>query len=70
MINEPPTDKRDPRRHKWRLWDERHRLREERRASRAEKIIRISGGVVLVVIVVVFFVAGLAFLIRTLWRMF
>jgi hypothetical protein len=53
MINEPPTDKRDPRRHVWRLWDEMRRLREERNAERAETIIRIIGGVILVAIAMV-----------------
>jgi hypothetical protein len=67
MINEPLTDKRDPRRHKWRIWDERHRLREETRAERAETVIRIIGGVVLVAIAMVVFVAGLTFLIKHLW---
>jgi hypothetical protein len=70
MITEPPADKRDPRRHKWRLWDEMQRLLEEKRGKSAETIIRIIGGVVLVAIVMVVFVAGLSFLIKTLWPMF
>jgi hypothetical protein len=67
MITEPPADKRDPRHHKWRLWDESRRLLEERRANRADRTIRIIGGVILLAIVVVVFVGGLAFLIKTFW---
>jgi hypothetical protein len=70
MVNEPPADKRDPTHHKWRLWDEMRRLREERRLHRADRTIRIVGGVVLVAIVVVVLVGGLAFLIKTFRRMF
>jgi t-SNARE complex subunit (syntaxin) len=67
MVNEPPTEKRDPRRHKWRLWDEMLRLREEARAARADRVIRTIGGIILVAIVVVVVVAGLSFLIKHLW---
>jgi hypothetical protein len=44
IVNEPPTNMRDPRRHKWRLWDEMQRLREEARAARADRIISTIGG--------------------------
>ena len=70
MTNQAPTDKKDPRRHKWHLWDERRRLREEGRANRADKIIRIIGGVVLFAIVIAVFVAGLIVFIKLLSRMF
>jgi hypothetical protein len=70
MINESPTDRRDPRRHKWRLWDEVRRLREEKREIHADRNIRIVGGVVLAVILVVIFAASLAFLIKLLSRVF
>jgi hypothetical protein len=64
MINDPPKDRRDPTRHKWRPWDEMRRLREERRLHRADRSIRIIGGVVLLAIVAVLLLAGAGFLIK------
>lgn len=61
MITEPPADKRDPRHHKWRLWDESRRLLEESRANRADRTIRIIGGVILFALVIVVFVGGPGF---------
>ena len=77
MITERPADRRDPRHHKWRLWDESRRLLEERRANRADRTIRIIGGVILFAIVIVVFVGGPGFshqnllvnvLIKSSWR--
>jgi hypothetical protein len=70
MTNDPPKDRRDPKRHTWRLWDEMHRLREERRAHRADRNIRVIGGVVLLAILVVVLLAGVGFLIKILPRLF
>jgi hypothetical protein len=66
MTDDPPKDRGDPTRHKWRLSDEMHRLQEERRAGRADRIIRVIRGVVVLAIVVVVLLGGLAFLIKIL----
>ena len=70
MTNDPLKDKRDPTRHKWRPWDEMRRLHEERRHYRADTIIRVIGGVILLAIGAAVLVAVVHFLSRILPRMF
>ena len=70
MTNDPLKDRRDPTRHKWRLWDEMRRLREERRLHRADRIIRVIGGLVLLAITAVVLLALVHFLSKILPRMF
>jgi N-acyl-L-homoserine lactone synthetase len=70
MANDPFKERRDPTRHKWHLWEEGRHFREERRAHRADRNIRVIGGVVLLAIVAVALLAGVGFLIKLLPRMF
>lgn len=66
MRNDPLKQKRDPMYRKWRPRDEWRRLREERRAHRAERIIRVIGGVILLAIAAAVLVAVVHFLGRVL----
>jgi hypothetical protein len=68
MTNDPPKDKRDPTHHKWRPWDEMRHLREESRLHRADRNIRVIGGVTLLAIVAVVLLAGGFSLIKILTR--
>jgi len=70
MTNDPLKDRRDPAHHKWHLWDEVRRLREERRLHRADRIIRVIGGVVLLAIVAAVLLGVVHFLSKVLPRMF
>jgi hypothetical protein len=70
MTNDPLKERRDPTCHKWRPWDEMRRSREERRLHRADRSIRVIGGVILLAIVAVLLLAIVGFLIKMLPRMF
>jgi hypothetical protein len=60
MSNDPLKDRRDPTHHKWRPWEERNRLREERRGRRADIIV--IGEVVILEIAVMVLLAVVHFL--------
>jgi hypothetical protein len=62
MSNDPLKDRRDPTHHKWRPWEERHHLQEERRERRGDRIIRVIGEVVLLAITVMVLLAVVHFL--------
>lgn len=70
MANDPLEEKRDPRRHRWRRWDELQRLRKERGAQRTDAIIRVTGGIILLIIVLVGVVASAHLIIKILSRVF
>jgi len=70
MTNEPLKDPREPTHRKWLLRNEARRLREERRAHRADRTIRVIGGGILLAIVVAVVLASLHFLMKLLTHVF
>ena len=68
MANDPLKERRDPTGHEWRAWEEMRRLREERRLHRADRTIRVIGGIIRLAIVAVVLLAGAGFLIKVLMR--